>query len=161
MVWAKVVNDEVMQVFEDDPTTLWHPDALEFWKQVPDHVAEGWKYKNGKWISGGQWLEEFQAENPPPPPGPPTAGMIKTILNTETTTTLKLQLQAAGHYDWYEWEVDGKKYKEELVDLTFQKSTKQQVIPVSLTVRGPGGEDTKVLEGDEAVVVGVIMQPIE
>lgn len=160
MVWAKVVNDEVMQIFEDDPTNLWHPDALEFWKQVPDYVGEGWKFKNGKWISGGQWLEEFQAENPVPPPGPPTAGMIKTIINTETTSKLQLELQAAGSYDEFEWEINGKKYKDELVELEFQKTDKKQIIPVSLTVRGPGGEDTKVLEGDEAVVINAAILPV-
>ena len=75
MIWAKIVNNEIMQTHDEDPSGLWHPDQIAkndlpgYWEQVPDHVNVGWKFKNDEWISGGQWLEEHIAENPPPPPG--------------------------------------------------------------------------------------------
>jgi len=77
MIWAKIVNNEIMQTHDEDPSGLWHPDQIAkndlpgYWEQVPDHVNVGWKFKNDEWISGGQWMEEFAAENPPEPPGPP------------------------------------------------------------------------------------------
>jgi len=77
MIWAKIVNDEIMQTHDEDPAGLWHPDAIAkndipgYWEQVPDHANVGWKFKNNEWISGGQWHEEWVAANPPPPPIPP------------------------------------------------------------------------------------------
>ena len=76
-MWAKIVNDEIMQLHDEDPSGLWHPDAIAkndlpgYWEQVPDHVHIGWKFRDNEWISGGQWGEEWAAANPPPPPGPP------------------------------------------------------------------------------------------
>ena len=77
MIWAKIVNDEIMQTHDENPAGLWHPDAIAkndlpgYWEEVPDHVNVGWKFKNNQWISGGQWMEEQAAETPILPPGPP------------------------------------------------------------------------------------------
>ena len=77
MIWAKIVNNEIMQTHDENPAGLWHPDQIAkndlpgYWEEVPDHVNVGWKFKNNEWISGGQWMEEEAAENPSPPPGPP------------------------------------------------------------------------------------------
>jgi hypothetical protein len=79
MIWAKIVNDEIMQTYDENPAGLWHPDAIAkndlpgYWEEVPDHVNVGWKFKNNQWISGGQWMEEQAAETPILPPGPPGA----------------------------------------------------------------------------------------
>ena len=54
MMWAKIVENEIMQMYDEDPTSLWHPDAIAkndlpgHWDQVPDHVNVGWKMKNGE-----------------------------------------------------------------------------------------------------------------
>jgi len=78
MIWAKIVNNEIMQTHDENPAGLWHPDAIAkndipgYWEEIPDHVNVGWKFKNDEWISGGQWMEELAAENLPLLPGPPT-----------------------------------------------------------------------------------------
>jgi hypothetical protein len=77
MIWAKIVNNEIMQTHDENPAGLWHPDQIAkndlpgYWEEVPDHVNVGWKFKNDEWISGGQWMEEQAAETPPTQPGPP------------------------------------------------------------------------------------------
>ena len=84
MIWAKIVNDEIMQTHDENPAGLWHPDAIAkndlpgYWEEVPDHVNVGWKFKNNQWISGGQWMEEQAAETPILPPGPPNCRIDHT-----------------------------------------------------------------------------------
>lgn len=97
MIWAKIVNNEIMQTHDENPAGLWHPDQIAkndlpgYWEEVPDHVNVGWKFKNNEWISGGQWMEEEAAENPPPPPGPPRCRIDysprdETMSNTHEVT---------------------------------------------------------------------------
>jgi hypothetical protein len=152
-IWAKVVNDEIMQLHDEDPTGLWHPDAIEqndlpgYWTELPDYVHVGWKLKNDEWISGGQWMEEHAAENPTPPPGPPTAG-ISVIAQTETPETSAMTLKAtaagiANEEDWCHWVVDGKEYTTEEVEITIDKiEGSAQTFKAILTVTGPGGTHT-------------------
>lgn len=77
MIWAKIVNDEIMQTHDENPAGLWHPDAIAkndipgYWDEVPDHVNVGWKFRNNEWISGGQWMDEYIASMPIPSPIPP------------------------------------------------------------------------------------------
>lgn len=144
-MWAKIINDEIMQMSDENPEGLWHPDFLQFWQEVPEHVHIGWKFKNGEWISGSQWWEEFQAENPVPPPGPPTASINFIESQTESTVEVTFLSNSAGIIDEGSevWIINGDEYKETTVTLTFNKIDKIQVLPISLTISGPGGSSTK------------------
>ncbi len=157
MIWAKVVNDEIIQTWEEDPSSLWHPDALQNWEQVPDDVNVGWKRKNGQWITGAQWLEEHQAENPLPPPGPPTAGIKRNVMEKETLAILELEATPAGHFDSISWSINGQTYTDSFVTVEIPRTSVVQSIPVSLTVTGPGGSDTKELTGDEEITIAKII----
>ena len=156
MKWAKVVNNEAQQIWDTDPSDLWHPDALAFWKEVPDEVQVGWKFKNNKWISGGQWAEEDRIENPLPEVGPPTAiiAYMRGVDLDGSTETVTFANDSSGHYDSFEWNIEGKKYTDETFELKFpRKSDAPYGISVSLTVTGPGGVHTKTLEGEEEIVI--------
>lgn len=156
MVWAKVVDNEIMQLHDEDPAGHWHPDALEFWQEVPDNVHIGWKLKNGEWISGGQWLEEFMAENPPPPPGPPTPRLGFSLTENREAKTITVEFHAATT------EVDGefvvtvgdKTFENESIfTVTFDQTDAPQEIACSITATGPGGTATVTLEGDDALII--------
>ena len=107
MIWAKIVNDEIMQTHDENPVGLWHPDAIAkndipgYWDEVPDHVNVGWKFKNNEWISGGQWLEEHIAVTPILPPGPPSCKVNFAPTNDNTSNTFDMYVDAtiAGIYD--------------------------------------------------------------
>jgi len=150
MIWAKIVNDEIMQTHDEDPSGLWHPDQIEkndlpgYWEQVPDYVNVGWKFKNNEWISGGQWLEEHIAENPPPPPGPPHANWSHFVVK-DNGDSVKLGFAAGpnGIWDSYSWLINGKEYgQEEFVEVEFVKQVTESAIEVVLSVTGPGGTVT-------------------
>ena len=159
-MWAKVVNDEIFQTWDEDPTGLWHPDQLVYWQAVPDHVNVGWKRKNNVWINGSDWLEQHQAENPLPPPGPPTAGISVSPVDYLDRIEFIFEAHNGGMVDSYEWTIQGKTYDTERVELTVNKIPfQEQVIAVSLTAVGPGGSNTLTLEGDTAVKVGMVSYP--
>lgn len=159
-MWAKVVNNEIFQTWDEDPSGLWHPDQLQFWQEVPDHVAIGWKLKNGEWISGAQWLEEDLNENPLPPPGPPTAGISVNPIEYLDKTEFIFVAQCAGFVDSIEWNIQGQTYTDEKVTLTVNKIPfEEQTVAVSLTATGPGGTHTLTLEGETAVKVGMVSYP--
>ena len=122
MVWAKVVNDEIMQVHDEDPADLWHPEALEFWQEVPDECFIGWKFKNGKWISGAQWLDEDAIENPPVKPGPPGSTWdCELIRNSGNGLVYKLLAEPKGdHVESFKWIIDGVEYTDEVLELEFE-----------------------------------------
>lgn len=160
-MWAKIVNNEIMQTWDDDPTGLWHPDAIEkndipgYWEEIPDHVNIGWKFKNDEWIPGGQWHDEFMEENPIPPPGPPTARISQSI-TVDTVTgiaTVIFDAASAGFVDSIEWEIDGKTYTDEHIMLEFTQDLTARQIAVSLTAEGPGGIHTDVLEDETALII--------
>lgn len=147
MIWAKVVEEEIQQTHPEDPAGLWHPDALQHWEEVPDYVNVGWKRKNGEWISGGQWYEEFRAENPLPDPGPPTAAYIYTKTDdiAKGTTTLVFRANCGGHgfdeeSEYHEFVIDGKTYTDEEVTLTFEHGDTERIIDVEMHAYGPGGK---------------------
>lgn len=148
-MWAKIVNDEVMQLHEEDPTGLWHPDAIEkndipgHWELIPDDVHIGWKLKNEQWISGGQWLDEFMEENPIPPPGPPTANWDQTEIASDVNTlTVRFNPNPVGYYDSFSWNIDGKEYSDKSPEITFTRAKTTRNIPVEFIVTGPGGTVT-------------------
>jgi len=73
-LWAKMYdvdgdgNLEVLQLSEDDPTTLFTPEACEHWFEVPDGTAIGSVLEDStkQWWTGGDWLDRRIANNPPP-----------------------------------------------------------------------------------------------
>ena len=107
MIWAKIVNNEIMQTHDENPAGLWHPDAIAkndipgHWEEVPDHVNVGWKFKNNEWISGGQWMEEHIAETPIVPPGAPFCRVNFAPNDDATSNTFTMYVDAtiSGIYD--------------------------------------------------------------
>lgn len=107
MIWAKIVNDEIMQTHDENPAGLWHPDAIAkndlpgYWDEVPDHVNVGWKFKNNEWISGGQWLEEHIAATPTVAPGPPfcRVNFAPNSDNASNIFTMAVDATLGGIYD--------------------------------------------------------------
>jgi hypothetical protein len=158
-IWAKIVDNEIMQTHDCHPGELWHPDMIEqnelsgHWEEVPEHANVGWKFKNDEWISGGQWMEEFQEENPIPPPGPPIGRVDPTdIVNNQThKATVNFDIHVGGIWDSFFVEVDGKKYEDltedQLIDFTleFEMLEDAREIPVSITTTGPGGTHVEIL----------------
>ena len=152
-MWAKIVNDEVMQLSDENPEGLWHPDAIAkndipgYWDEIPDHVHIGWRFRDNEWISGGQWHDEWVAANPTPPPGPPSGKL--TITDTNSTfekTKLEVYAVTAGEIDSILWEVEGTTYTENKIDLEFDCRDESYDITINLSVIGPGGTvtDSKV-----------------
>ena len=158
-MWAKVVNDEIFQTWDTDPTELWHPDQLVNWEEVPDHVNIGWKRKNDEWISGGQWQEEHEVENPIPAPGPPTAGIGVSPIEYLDRVDLVFVANYGGFVDSIEWTIQGQKYTDDKVTLTVNKTSVEQTIAVAIKVTGPGGSHTLTLEGETAVKVSMMSYP--
>ena len=171
MMWAKIVENEIMEMYDEDPTSLCHPDAIAkndlpgHWDQVPDHVNVGWKMKNGEWISGGQWLEEWAAANPPPPPGPPSLAIAANVEEDREhgTATLTIDQTHCGEYTSWSIVVDGVEYTAETVDLAnkgqpdfqlkYAQTDTPQPVSITGTLIGPGGTVTKTLDGDDAVII--------
>jgi hypothetical protein len=165
LIWAKVVNDEIMQLHDEDPSGLWHPDLLADWKQVPDVVHIGWKFKNGQWIDGGTWHEEFMAENPPPPPGPPSGSIGFALIEDKTTKTCKVSftVNPAGIFDTYKAIIDGVEYVEKnQFELEIAQEMEPKTVETKLVVEGPGGTYEYVYENDEALIIPeMYMTPLE
>jgi len=93
--WAKMVdsdgdgNFEIYQLHDEDPSGLWHPDALEFWRQVPDeHAAIGSVFEESTqtWYTGAAWGLKKTAESPKPDVAPkPIAIPLGAVLELEIT----------------------------------------------------------------------------
>ena len=107
MIWAKIVNDEIMQTHDENPAGLWHPDAIAkndipgYWDEVPDHVNVGWKFKNNEWISGGQWLDEYVATMPVPAILAPNCRIDHAPNNDPMSNTFSIEVDSnvSGIYD--------------------------------------------------------------
>jgi hypothetical protein len=93
--WAKMVdsdgdgNFEIYQLHEEDPSGLWHPDALEFWREVPDeHAAIGNVFEESSqtWYTGVAWGAKKTAEAPSPDATPqPIPIPLGAVLELEIT----------------------------------------------------------------------------
>lgn len=161
MTWARVVENEIIEIFEENPADYFHPDLLSEWVDIPDQgVHIGWKFKNGSWISGGQWYEEFRADNPIPTEGPPTVQIEVNHKETRTQDQFVFNYRIGGVGELVEWTINGTKYTDESVSLELDKTSEAQTVTVSVTVAGPGGSFTKELEGDETVIVSPIFIPL-
>lgn len=74
-LWAKLVdtdgdnNLEVLQLSDVDPATLWHPDFLHQWQEVPADAAIGdiLESSTKKWWKGADWLNKRLSEAAPAP----------------------------------------------------------------------------------------------
>ena len=148
-MWAKIVNNQIMQLSDENPVGLWHPDAIEkndipgYWDEVPEYVNVGWYFRDNEWISGGQWFEECEAAREPVPPGPPSASWRHDIEDTLTSATVEFHADPSGIWDSYSWVIDGKAYgQEETVTVEFTKKSTITTVPVEFIVVGPGGSTT-------------------
>jgi hypothetical protein len=93
--WAKMVdsdgdgNFEIYQLHDEDPSGLWHPDALEFWREVPDeHAAIGNVFEESSqtWYTGAAWGLKKTAEGPQLDATPqPIAIPLGAVLELEIT----------------------------------------------------------------------------
>ena len=93
--WAKMVdsdgdgNFEIYQLHDEDPSGLFHPDALEFWREVPDeHAAIGNVFEESSqtWYTGAAWGEKKTAEAAPEDVGPqPVPIPLGAVLELEIT----------------------------------------------------------------------------
>ena len=149
-----------MQTHHEDPSGLWHPDMIEknelngHWEELPGYVNVGWKFKNGAWISGGQWLEEHMAENPLPPPGPPIGRIDVTVQPDNQTHKAKVtfDVHVGGIYDTWYLEIDGVTYTEHGVEekliLEFDQGDEDREVPISIYTIGPGGTHEEHLHKD-------------
>lgn len=102
MTWAKIVDDEVIQIFDGDATKYWHPDALALWEDVPDNIgiAEGWHRKeDGTWVSAEAWQAEVLAAEEEVLPGPPCVDIDVEIENHEDKLVCVCTYTATGIYD--------------------------------------------------------------
>jgi hypothetical protein len=161
MTWARVVENEIVEIFEEDPAKYFHPDLLHEWVDIPNEgVHVGWKFKNGQWISGGQWYDEFRAENPIPAEGPPTIMIEVNHKETRTHDQFEFKFVIGGVGEFVEWSINGTKYTDETVKLELPKTSEPYQVPVSAKVKGPGGTVTRTLEGDEIITVTPIFVPL-
>jgi hypothetical protein len=87
--WAKMVdsdgdgNFEIFQLHDEDPSGLWHPDALEFWRQVPDEnaaIGNVFEESTQTWYTGAEWFDKKAAlavpHDTPPKPIPIPLGAV-------------------------------------------------------------------------------------
>jgi len=73
-LWAKLYdtdrngNLEAVQLSDDDPSTLFTPEACQYWHAVPEGTAMGdvLEKETGTWWKGADWLDKVIAESPPP-----------------------------------------------------------------------------------------------
>lgn len=164
-IWAKIVNDEIMQLHDEDPAGLWHPDAIAqndlpgYWEEVPVECHIGWKRDEaGVWHDGAWWYEKNLIDNPPPPPGPPSAGIA--VKQNHTATEVELTFVAMIHTPeefTHSWEISGETYDTEEVTVTITKLENTiQNLKVRLTVTAPGGTVTS----EETVTIPVSAPPV-
>ena len=90
-LWAKMVdtdgdgNLEAVQLHDEDPATLWHPDLLAPWQAVPPDTTIGsvLETSTGKWWSGADWLtrklEQAEAADVTPPETKPFKGSVTKL----------------------------------------------------------------------------------
>ena len=156
-MWAKIVNNEVMQLSDENPAGLWHPDAIAkndipgYWEEIPEHVHIGWRFRDNEWISGGQWHEEWVVDHPTPLPGPPGGSIdARMVKLTSTEVVYQFVSNAFGIFESISWTIDGKtreEVREDMdiaipFDMTFELGSVEKTIEAELTVAGPGGTVT-------------------
>lgn len=102
MTWAKIVEGEVVQVFEGDASKYWHPDALALWEDVPDNIgiAEGWHKKDdGTWVNAETWQAELLAAEEVIPPGPPSVTIDARTENFDDKVVVVATYYPGGIFD--------------------------------------------------------------
>jgi hypothetical protein len=102
MTWAKIVDDEVIQIFDGDVKQHWHPDALALWEDVPNDIgiAEGWHRKeDGSWVSAETWQAEELAAQEEVLPGPPSVSIDIQIVNHDDKLECICTYMPSGIWD--------------------------------------------------------------
>lgn len=83
--WGRVVNGYVVEILDEiddgDPTTWFHPDALEGWQVIPKNHYVGSVIENGKWYTGAEFaaLEEERNPKAPTEPVPPEPNLGEVL----------------------------------------------------------------------------------
>jgi hypothetical protein len=66
--WGRMVNGYVVEILDElddgDPTTWFHPDALEGWQVIPKNHFVGSKFEDGKWYTGAEYFILEEERNP-------------------------------------------------------------------------------------------------
>jgi hypothetical protein len=102
MTWAKIVDEEVVQIFDGDVRQHWHVDALALWEDVPNDIgiAEGWHRKEDEsWVSAEVWQAEVAAAEEVVAPGPPCVAIDIDITNLDDKLVCVCTYVAAGVWD--------------------------------------------------------------
>lgn len=97
-LWAKMVdtdgdgNLEAIQLHDEDPTGLWHPDFLAAWQEVPADTCVGdvLETSTQKWWKGADWLDKKLADCPPPQTVPATP------VNKNKGNVVSVRIKEAG-----------------------------------------------------------------
>lgn len=83
--WGRVINGHVVEILDElddgDPTTWFHPDALDGWQVIPKNHFVGSVYENGKWYTGAEFFALEQERNPSAPtePVPPEPNLGEVL----------------------------------------------------------------------------------
>ena len=83
--WGRVVNGYVVEILDEiddgDPTTWFHPEALEGWQVIPKNHYVGSVIENGKWYTGAEFaaLEEERNPKAPSEPVPPEPNLGEVL----------------------------------------------------------------------------------
>jgi hypothetical protein len=180
-IWAKIVEEEIMQTHDEDPAGLWHPDMIAqndipgHWEEVPDFCNVGYKRKDGEWMEGGKWYEEWRAANPLPEPGPPTANFIYTqtddVMKGTTTIILKQNVGGWGFgtetdgnlNEYHEFIIEDETYTQDEVTLTYEHGDTERIVDIEMNAYGPGGKNTvnsTLSESHQTVVIPAKFVPL-
>lgn len=66
--WGRMINGYVVEILDEiddgDPSTWFHPDALEGWQVIPKNHFVGSKFEDGKWYTGAEYFILEEERNP-------------------------------------------------------------------------------------------------
>lgn len=156
MTWAKIVDNDVIQIFDGDATEHWHPDALALWEDVPNDIgiAEGWHRKeDGTWLSAEDWQAEVLAAEEEVLPGPPAVSIDVQIENTDTALVCTCTYNPGGIFDednpehigtWTYNETETSTENPLVLEFTKQDAFRDEIIKCVFV--GTGGTSEEVTE---------------
>jgi hypothetical protein len=108
-LWAKMIdtdgdgNLEAVQLHDEDPAGLWHPDFLDAWREVPPNTAIGsvLESSTGTWWTGADWLDKKLAEaddaDAPPLVTPPFKGSVTKLKIKEAGANYEIPFVREQH----------------------------------------------------------------
>jgi len=102
-IWGRVIDNQVFQEIDIDPTTLFTPEECVFWQELPEGVTVGSIFFEDRWWTGAEYLDEMQKRNPPAPEEPPALsnplGAVLEIEIVETGQNYVPISETTGQYD--------------------------------------------------------------